>query len=91
MADKKHLKKLLQGVEVWNQWRKENIKITPDLSGANVGGADFRWTNLIKIILFGVKMNTYPFNIDLKGANLSEANPSKANLSTAFTQSGLID
>ena len=33
MASKKHVARLRQGVDAWNQWRRENPKICPDLSG----------------------------------------------------------
>jgi uncharacterized protein YjbI with pentapeptide repeats len=39
MANKEHLARLKQGVEVWNQWRRENPKTRPDLSQANLTGA----------------------------------------------------
>ena len=39
MANKEHLARLKQGVEVWNQWRCENPKTRPDLSQANLTGA----------------------------------------------------
>ncbi len=51
MADYKHLKILLQGVHVWNSWRRNRVFIAPDLSGANLtnrnlAGVDFSNTNL---------------------------------------------
>ena len=36
MANKKHVARLKQGVEAWNQWRRENPKIRPDLSRAGL-------------------------------------------------------
>lgn len=65
MANPEHLEILMQGVEVWNEWRKANPEITPDLSeaclfGVNLyGGSDI--TNLTKVNLSGAEM---------KGANL---------------------
>ena len=32
MANEEHLKILKQGVDAWNQWRKENPKIMPDFT-----------------------------------------------------------
>jgi hypothetical protein len=39
MANPEHLEILKQGVEVWNQWRKHNSGITPDLFKASLFGA----------------------------------------------------
>ena len=36
MANPEHLAKLKQGVDAWNQWRKENPDTKVDLSGADV-------------------------------------------------------
>ncbi len=46
MANQEHLDILMQGVDVWNEWRKEHPDIQPDLSfalliGANLSEADF--------------------------------------------------
>ena len=38
MANQDHLNKLNEGVDAWNQWRKDNPGITPDLTGANLSG-----------------------------------------------------
>jgi hypothetical protein len=42
MANPEHLQILQQGVEVWNQWRRHNPDIKPDLCRTNVGLGDFR-------------------------------------------------
>jgi hypothetical protein len=36
MANKRHLARLKQGVEAWNQWRESNPHINPDLSIADL-------------------------------------------------------
>lgn len=36
MANQEHLKILNRGVEYWNQWRKDNPDVRPDLRGANL-------------------------------------------------------
>ncbi len=38
MANKRHLAKLEEGKEVWNQWRAANPTVKPDLRGANLRG-----------------------------------------------------
>ena len=72
MASKKHVARLRQGVDAWNQWRRENPKIRPDLSGAvliraHLSGADLRRTNLI--------------GADLSHADLCGAQMARAKLS----------
>jgi hypothetical protein len=64
MANPEHLKILKQGVEVWNKWRKDNRKIKPDLSKADLKGAQLREANLDWAILW---------RADLRKANLSKA------------------
>ncbi len=66
MANDEHLEKLKKGVEAWNNWRKKNPSIFPDLSGAdlaginlremNFRGADLRSMNLMEADLTGVNM-----------------------------------
>ncbi len=69
MANPEHLEILKQGVDKWNDWRKKNLFITPDLSYANLGDANLRDANLS--------------NANLRDANLGNANLSNANLSKA--------
>ena len=74
MANQEQLVILKQGVETWNQWRRENSNTKVDLSGAdlsgmNLGGVDFRDARLTRV--------------DFRGANLREARLSLANLSRA--------
>jgi uncharacterized protein YjbI with pentapeptide repeats len=84
MANPEHLAKLKEGVKAWNQWRKENPEIRPDLRGAdlsrvNLIEADLSETNLIKANLFRADLN----KVDLEGADLCEAFILEANLSAA--------
>ncbi|MEM8720954.1 MAG: pentapeptide repeat-containing protein [Cyanobacteria bacterium P01_G01_bin.39] len=64
MADENHLEILREGVEVWNQWRKENPDIKPDLYDA-----DFYKANLNGADLNGADLN----GADLNGADLNGA------------------
>ena len=91
MADPDHLKKLQQGVDAWNAWRKREPLIIPDLSkadlsgwnlsGANLSGADLIWANLSRPDVSRADLLRGP---DLSGANLSKADLSGANLSKAY-------
>ncbi len=64
MANQEHLDILKQGVDVWNQWRKEHTDIQPDLSRADLSRADMSIADLSISIMRGA---------DLGGANLSKA------------------
>jgi hypothetical protein len=64
MANEEHLQILKKGVETWNQWRKENPYLVPDLDSADLNDADLREADLIGAILIAA---------NLRNANLSEA------------------
>jgi uncharacterized protein YjbI with pentapeptide repeats len=46
MANKNHLALLEKGVDAWNAWRKENVTVRLELSGAHLRMADLRMANL---------------------------------------------
>jgi len=56
MANQEHLDILMQGVEVWNQWREENSEIKPDLRMADLSDADLRETDLSRANLSGADL-----------------------------------
>src|SRR5580658_5943076 len=63
MANDEHVALLKKGVDAWNEWRRENRDVRPELSEANLRKADLR----------GVKLD----EANLRRANLSEANLSR--------------
>lgn len=75
MANQEHLAILKQGVEAWNQWRKEHPEIQPDLSEASLSNA-----NLSSANLNGADLHA----IDLCGATLKKARLWRAYLSFAY-------
>ncbi|MBN2410703.1 pentapeptide repeat-containing protein [candidate division KSB1 bacterium] len=89
MANSEHLKILLQGVKEWNQWRKENPAIQPDLSEAELNNAELNHahlssTNLSKAKLYHANLNSADLTTaNLQGADLIEADLRNANLSYA--------
>lgn len=89
MANEEHLAILRQGVEVWNQWRKENPLIKPDLikanfSDANLYRVDLSSANLYMANLKGAYLEEAKFtSAFLHLADLSYAQLSSANLSLA--------
>jgi hypothetical protein len=81
MANKEHLKILQRGVEIWNQWRKDNPEIIPDLSEAELNTAKLSAVNLSRANLSLA---------DLLGANFSRADLSNANLGMANLTNAII-
>ena len=84
MAKQEHLAILNQGVEMWNQWRKEHTDMQPDLSrttfiGADFGKADLSFVNLSEANLYQTNFT----KANLTKANLHEASFYQANLHEA--------
>ena len=74
MANQEHVDILKQGVEAWNEWRKEHRNIKPnfghaDLSGAYLSGAYLSGANLYDAYLVEAKLS----GTNLSGANLTDA------------------
>lgn len=67
MANQQHIAILRKGVKVWNQWRKDNLHLQPDLNGANLVGVDLRGADLRRTYL--IKANLQRAN--LHGARIS--------------------
>jgi Pentapeptide repeats (8 copies) len=84
MANSEHLELLRQGVEPWNAWRKKEAAIVPDLSRANLVGADFSRANLSRATLNQATLSLANLShAILRGANLREARIRGANFSRA--------
>jgi uncharacterized protein YjbI with pentapeptide repeats len=89
MADQEQLEILKQGVNAWNEWRRNNPGKQPDLncaqlSGYDLSGADLRGANLVNADLTDAKLtNANLVNANLTDANLTTANLHGANLSSA--------
>jgi uncharacterized protein YjbI with pentapeptide repeats len=81
MANPEHLEILNQGVETWNKWRKDNPKVIPDLSNADLEGEDLQNSNLSKANLKEINFGeTNLTQSDLSWTNLYQANLRKAIL-----------
>ncbi|MGP8252051.1 MAG: toll/interleukin-1 receptor domain-containing protein [Terracidiphilus sp.] len=84
MANPQHLDKLLEGVEAWNRWRRENPEIRPYLREADLSRAELNGVNLAGAHLGEV--NFFSSNLsgsDLRGANLIGIDLSEADLNGA--------
>jgi len=85
MVNEQHFGILNQGVEAWNEWRKKNPEIKPELGGANLSGAnlsgvDLSMANLSEADLSGTNLT----GAYLAGAIFKEAFLTKALLTGAF-------
>lgn len=89
MANPEHLAKLKEGIEIWNEWRKVNKDVRPNLTEANLSGLDLHEANFSQVIFWGARISeaslfkTNFYGADLRKVNLREANLSGANLSKA--------
>lgn len=90
MANEEQLRILKQGVEVWNQWRKDNPEIVPNLRQANLYKVDLSMADLHGTDLLGAKLIMAGFskanmnNADLVDADLSMADLSMADIRGAY-------
>jgi uncharacterized protein YjbI with pentapeptide repeats len=76
MANHEHLEILNRGVDVWNKWREEHHKITPDLQGVWLGqlSVALNDTNLDDTDLSRANLAcAYMYRARLRDANLSGA------------------
>ncbi len=76
MANQKHLAKLEEGVESWNQWRCDNPDIKPDLGLASLCGTNLSWADFSKADFSAADLT----GTDLSWTDLSWANLRKADL-----------
>jgi hypothetical protein len=72
MANRQHLGLLLDGVDAWNQWRRDNPDVRPylreaDLSRTELGGADLTEAHLGQANFFSANL----CGANLRGANLT--------------------
>ena len=74
MSNYNHVQTLKQGVLVWNQWRRQDPDVKPNLSEANLNQ-----TNLVKVNLRQADLR----KADLRNANLGRADLFKADLRNA--------
>ena len=62
MANEEHVRRLKEeGVEAWNQWRKDNPELGPDLSEADLRGAYLIESVLSRSQSFFQREGVYPY------------------------------
>jgi uncharacterized protein YjbI with pentapeptide repeats len=84
MANRQQLSILKQGTFPWNEWRKKNPDVRPDLHEASLAGVNLRGANLSRANLEGAELaSTDLSEANLLGAIAVEANFYEANLHKA--------
>lgn len=86
MANPEHVEILKEGVDVWNDWREENPKIKPDLSGRTIKSMDL---NGIDLSLAKLRMTNF-VRVSLKGANLKHANMTHAIIQLSDFENAIL-
>jgi hypothetical protein len=93
MANPEHLSILKQGVKIWNEWRKINHDVIPDLCGICLDGIDLWEANLS----YAKLCRTYGHSFYAIRANFSEADLSNVSFHNCrlngsnFEKANLID
>ncbi|HAA74991.1 TPA: hypothetical protein DCE37_07735 [Candidatus Latescibacteria bacterium] len=89
MAVAKHLEYLNRGTEFWNEWRTENPRIRPVLTGVSLTNRDFSGINFLKANLSGSDLSGSTFSsancryTDFSGCSLHDADFTSANIMLA--------
>lgn len=83
MANQEHLDILMQGVDVWNKWRRENWEIRPNLERVSLENMNLRNANFQKTYFRGANLSWSDFtDVNFCGAILEEVNFYGANLAS---------
>lgn len=85
MVNEEHYARLKEGVEAWNEWRRNNPNIIPDLSEVDLSRINLSRANFTEAKLSRANLTEADLSeANLGGANLGGANLSGANLSGAI-------
>jgi uncharacterized protein YjbI with pentapeptide repeats len=96
LANKQQRTILLQGVEIWNEWREQNHDKQIDLEGINLSKANLKNINLSHTKLEGADLSFAQLegadftHANLRGANLSHAQLKKANFAFAHLEQTIM-
>ena len=89
MADADHLDTLRQGRDIWNQWRKTQPGLVPDLAAIDLSAVSLSAVDFFGVTLAAADLHAADLawadlsQSDLRGANLSRANLAWASVNQA--------
>jgi len=96
MTELKHKDLIKQGLEAWNQWRRDNPEVKPRLAAADLRRCELQAYDLHDAELVAANLERADLEAanlagaDLRGANLQGANLNSADLSGADLESALL-
>jgi uncharacterized protein YjbI with pentapeptide repeats len=79
MANAGQIELIRDRIEHWNDWRRKNTRVLPDLAGADLTELNLAGANFAKADLSGARLS----GANLSGANLTRAKLFRADLSQA--------
>jgi len=94
MANQGDVDKLLEGVDVWNQWRQDNPDVEPDLSDCVIGDAAFlaNYKGIREAEDAPLDLSNINFSqVNFKQARLVNVHMHGADLSNACLQHALLE
>lgn len=86
MGNPEHIAKVNEGVEAWNEWRNDNLRVQPDLTRADLSNrdlrdVDFRGVGLFKTNLTGANLQGAVLRQSIMiGTNLTRADLTRAHV-----------
>lgn len=86
MANPEHVDIIKCGVAEWNEWRKKNRHIIPDLIGEDFSGAQLRYADFVRARL----TSTCFESADIRGADFSFAVLNDSNLTRANLRGAVL-
>lgn len=90
MADREQLRLLKDDLSLWNEWRRRNPSVVPELSSANLRGTDLSFADLSGARLWEADLRRTSLGrssfarADLRDARFNEARAGHADLSGAL-------
>ena len=91
MANQEHIDILKQGVEAWDHWRRNNMVVIPDLSGADICGMILWRGNFSRVNFSNARLVKTDFQFsNLSSSNFSGADMRHAGLCRANLQDAIL-
>lgn len=92
MSINNHIKLIMKGARVWNDWREKNPTVIPDLSNSKMRDYDFDNYNLENAVMYNSYLADSHFHsANLKGAQLNDSILANASFDLANLQNANLN